>query len=236
MVREASICIMRFDSKDVEFTLLYLPFILTGALTTVLAALVFRDIRRVRDKVAGTYTAKNAETEKAFKQLMLRLCVLGLGTFAVLIVVMVSTSVYSAQVHQFAPLWIYWSECVQTAFSCDLDACAPLLDNANVYRPTAAVMGAQLASMSCIALLFGSFFALQSAARLSKEYNNGQLREKWRRLVLGGGVSTSRVATGTGVPQSPAGHTGGTADTRTDIKASFNNGTRVDTVAAYQNE
>jgi len=64
--------------------------------------------------------------------------------------------------------------------------CAVLLVQANTERPTSALMSVQLASMSCIIVLFGAFFVAQSAARLIKEYQNGQLGDKWRALVVGG--------------------------------------------------
>ena len=191
----------------VEFVLLFLPFILTGATVSLIAIYVFVSIRRVRDKVAGTYTAQNTETERAMRLLMLKLSGLGLGTLGLLLVLIVTTTLFELQVNAFAPLWVTWSACIGASFSCNMDRCAPLLASAQAVRPTAALMGAQLASMSCITLVFGLFFSMQSLARLSKEYTTGELAAKWRRLVIGGSsLPDSRQSPG--VLSNPTDHVG----------------------------
>jgi len=184
-MRQTSVCLLRFEDPSVEIVLIYIPFILTGLMVSALSVHVLLSIRHVQDQVAGTANAKNTETQLAMRLLILRLSGLGLGTFIVLIVLMITTSIFEAQVNAFGPKWVDWFVCVSTTYQCDLDQCDSLITDANAVRPTSTLMSIQLASMSCITMLFGLFFAAQSSARLLKEYLNGQLGEKWRALVLG---------------------------------------------------
>jgi len=60
----------------------------------------------------------------------------------------------------------------------DLASCDALATSANALKPSAVLMSAQLASLSLIPALFGVFFALQSVARLRREYADGSLAPK----------------------------------------------------------
>ena len=104
-IRQTSVCFLRFEDPNIEIVLVYLPFIITGVLVSALSVSVLLSIRRVQDKVAGTANAKNAETELAMRLLILRLAGLGLGTFVVLIVLMITTSLFESQVNAFGPQW-----------------------------------------------------------------------------------------------------------------------------------
>lgn len=74
---------------------------------------------------------------------------------------------------------------MDTAFSCNIDACSIIATEAESSKPTVALMAAQLSSTSIITTLFGAFFSAQSLSRLVKEHRNGTLQKKWRQLVIG---------------------------------------------------
>jgi len=126
-----------------------------------------------------------SEGEYALRVLVVNLVLLGLASFCVLIVFMVSTTVFLQQAHTYAPAWLKYYSCVDTAFACNLDACDALAAVPASTKPTAQLQGAQLASTCLITVLFGLFFGVLSASRLAREYGTGELSVKWQRAVWG---------------------------------------------------
>jgi len=114
IIRQSYICLMRFENPNTEIILVYVPFIITGALVSGLSISVLTSITRIRDKVAqirSTANNRQAEWELSLRMFMMRLAILGLSTFCVLIILMVTTSLFEQQVNAYTTLWISWFEC-----------------------------------------------------------------------------------------------------------------------------
>jgi len=177
LIRQATICTMRFPDASSEVVLVYLPFILTGTLVSFIALHIFTNIARMRGKVAGI--KNKTKSDAALDALIMRLAFLGMSTFVVLIVLMVSTSVFSSEIYSFSSAWYAWFTCV-VGSACALgNGCPVEYARAASKRPTVALMALQMASMSTITALFGLFFSAQSFNRLRAEYLDGTLRQKF---------------------------------------------------------
>ena len=99
--RQSTICQVRLTQAE-EWLLVFIPFILTGCVMCFLNTVIFLKVKRVKDAAAMTKKQKTA-SDDALEQLLFRLAVLGLTTFATLCVVIISTSVYSEQLSRFSP-------------------------------------------------------------------------------------------------------------------------------------
>jgi hypothetical protein len=72
-------------------------------------------------------------------------------------------------------------------------------------KPTPDVLALQLASMSCVCLLFGFFFASQAFNRLYKEWKDGSLGQKMDKVFASHGASGTSVRGGESARPSGAG-------------------------------
>jgi len=200
MIRQTAACVMRFTNYSVEVMLIYLPFITTGIMLTVMSFVVKSSIVKVTMGLVARKRSTNghgmSEGEYALRVLVVNLVLLGLASFCVLIVFMVTTAVFLQQVHTYAPAWLKYYSCVDTAFACNLDSCDALAAVPASTKPTVQLQGAQLASLCLITVLFGLFFGVLSVSRLAREYRTGKLRIKWRRAVWGVASSVHAASPG----------------------------------------
>jgi hypothetical protein len=163
--RQTTICQVRLTS-EAEISLVYGPFLLTGTFIVIIALLVLGDVKSVRKKTEMFKTSSPHDV--AFKQMIDRLTALGLATFAVLIVLMATTSVFQQELKLFGPAFDLFFACQVIAYSC-LD-CGAKKQAADALLPSPIVPAIQLASMSAITLLFGVFFGALSLTRLRKAF------------------------------------------------------------------
>jgi hypothetical protein len=135
LARQATLCQARV-SQLAEIILIYLPFILTGILVTIVSIVILFKIKAVQDKVATLSTSGPGSPQKvksagdiALQQLMQRLAFLGLATFVVLIVLIASTSVFLSELTAYAPvcslLVVDLPPCIFRLLSCTFPAKLP---------------------------------------------------------------------------------------------------------------
>jgi hypothetical protein len=189
LARQSTICQVRLP-QAVEIVLVYVPFILTGFIVTTFAVLILARLRSIRKKVGGTKQGRSA-SDVALHLLIARLSILGLATFLVLIILMSTTSVFQSQLTLYGPAFDAFFACQIVGFAC-LD-CPGKAATALALLPSPRVVTTQVASMSCIMLLFGCFFGAQSVSRLYKEFLDGTLQSKMRYFVRGGAQPQSSV-------------------------------------------
>ena len=191
MMRSAAICTVRLD-PSAEIVLVFLPFIITGFLVGSISMYVFFVLRKAQAK-AMSNKAKSSSTDVALYHLTIRLAMLGVFTLALFVVQMVSTGVVQEQTKAFSQIFIDWWKCMNLATQCGNCNKEEKAYAAGRVTPTA--LAVQAASQSAIILLFGGFFVLQSYARLRREYADGVLGEKVRRVFLCGRGGAGASAT-----------------------------------------
>jgi len=185
MVRQAVLCQARILNPSAEFVLIYLPFIVTGVLVSVFSLSIFVSLRSIQEKVAGVGMKNKTASDTALRLLVIRLALLGLGTFCVLIVLMITSSLFVATIGPYTSAWFNGFTCLATAYPCAVPDCQKVAAAAESVKPPVALIATQLAAMSCIPALFGIFFLGQSLARLYKEYKDGSLQQKLWNVVHG---------------------------------------------------
>ena len=193
LARQSTVCQYRLTQVQ-EWILTFVPFITTGVGVTLMSIRIAYKLVVAKGKLgtAGILKAKTA-SDVALQLLIFRLMALGLITFIVLIIVIGSTSLVSSELNRFAPAYAEYVNCLITHVSCvDCGIWGDLID---VRTPKPAVLSVQFASMSCIVLLFGVFFGAQSVSRLYKEWKEGSLAPKLRRMVGGYGSKPSHKDT-----------------------------------------
>jgi len=195
---------MRFKLSSTQIILIYMPFVITGALVSVLALFIFVDLVRIQRKVGKVGMKNKTASDTALLLLIVRLAILGLSTFVVLIVFIATTGTVIEETNSFTSAFNNWFGCTTTAFTwygafcargakrgltcrarSDQDTCLVDKTDADAQRPTVAVIALQLACMSTITALFGGFFALQSLSRLYKEFMDGSLGRKVSNICHG---------------------------------------------------
>jgi len=135
----------------------------------------------MRKKVQLLKAASNADL--ALTLLISRLAALGVITLLVIVVLIASSAEYQLSSEAYSPLFNSFFQCATTALSCDADVCLAKQAQAQASRPTIPVISLQLASMSMITVCFGVFFSAQSLSRLYREYKDGSLQRKIKRVV-----------------------------------------------------
>jgi hypothetical protein len=172
--RQGAICQVRLPLAA-EVVLVFVPFIISGVIVVAVSVRVLITLFSVQKQVANIVSANNNDNSKRLADLIRRLAVLGLLTLIILVVLMTTTGVYQNSLQIYAPLFYRYFSCSNLGKNC-LN-CYKLYDMAQLVRPSPAVLGLQLASMSCITLLFGIFFGFQSLARLFFEFRSGALQK-----------------------------------------------------------
>jgi len=168
--RQSTYCQVRV-SQAAEWLLVFVPFITTGLGVVGLSASIIATLRDVQSKLATVGHKARTAGDVALYLFMQRLMGLGLATFFVLIIVIASTSAYTAQLSKFAPAFITNFQCLTANIAC-VD-CSVWSAIAAARTPAPGVLALQLASMSMIVVLFGSFFLAQTVSRVLKERREG---------------------------------------------------------------
>ena len=108
---------MRFRFSSTQIILIYMPFVVTGALVSVLALFIFIDLVRIQRKVGKVGMKNKTASDTALTLLIVRLAILGLSTFVVLIVFIATTGVVIQETSDFTTAFNNWFGCTTTAFS-----------------------------------------------------------------------------------------------------------------------
>jgi len=196
--RNSAICVMRLSVGD-EVVLIFLPFIITGVAICGLSYYIYTHLSVINQNVQGIMSPgkdqKQSSSAVALRLLMIRLSFLGIATFIVLIVFIAATAQLMDSMAVFAPRFNAFFLCTATqattCSTCEAERVL-MLDK----LPPSVAFAAQIAAMSSITLLFGGFFAAQSAARLYKEYQDGSLKIKIVNLWYGRPVNFGRTGEG----------------------------------------
>lgn len=188
LARQSSVCWPRLDIT-VEVIFIFLPFIITGIMICVLSLFIFSLLRKHSNQMRSIIAADDVRAEgtsgghanRSMELLMRRLAVLGLASFVLLIVFMVSTSSFQSALAIFSPLFTAYFLCKTTSNSC-VD-CESTKDAFVETIPPVVTPAVQLAALSCVPVVFATFFLSQSVSRLIREYRDGTLVKKWNALV-----------------------------------------------------
>jgi len=192
LARQSTVCQYRL-TRTQEWLLTFAPFISTGVGVTVVSARVAYALAVAKWQLAtaGVIKARTA-ADVAMQQLILRLTMLGIITFIVLIIVIASTSLVTTELGTFAPAYETYVNCLISHISC-VD-CTQWKTIADARTPQPAVLSLQLASMSCIVLLFGLFFGIQSGTRLYREWKEQGFVGMVRRAGLGANANNAHAS------------------------------------------
>jgi len=191
LARQSTVCQYRL-TRTQEWLLTFAPFIATGVGVTVVSARVAYALTVAKWQLAtaGVIKARTA-ADVAMMQLILRLMMLGIITFIVLIIVIASTSLVTTELGTFAPAYQAYVNCLISHISC-VD-CTQWKTIADARTPEPAVLSLQLASMSCIVLLFGLFFGTQSMTRLHREWKEHGFVGIVRRAGFGANLNNNNA-------------------------------------------
>jgi len=116
--RQSTICQFRL-SKGVEWILTFAPFIVTGVAVTGISVLITLKLVVAREKLgtAGIVKARTT-SDDALRLLIFRLVALGLITFILLIIVIVSSSLVTNELEAFTPAFTTYFTCSIEQLSC----------------------------------------------------------------------------------------------------------------------
>jgi hypothetical protein len=192
LARQSSVCQVRL-SQAVEIVIVYIPFAISGVFVTLISFFVMFKLRVIRYNIGSVAQKNKTAGDVALHLLIVRLTALGMATFVVLIVMIVSTGIYQQQLSLYGPAFNNFFVCQIVGYDCL--HCPDLKDTADSLRPSPGILGTQLAATSSIVLLFGLFFGSQSASRLHREWLDGTLGQKWRRIVGKTGKANSQIET-----------------------------------------
>jgi len=166
LARQSTNCQLRV-SIAAEWLLVFVPFMCTGLAVVGLSISILLTLRDVQKKLNDTVVKTKTASDLALQLFMQRLMGLGLATFVVLLIVIASTSAYTAQVEKFAPAFITTFLCTTNNIAC-VD-CSIWANIADARKPDPGVVALQLAAMSTIVVLFGTFFFAQTVSRILKD-------------------------------------------------------------------
>lgn len=194
LTRQAAMCFNRFESVGVEFVIIFLPFVVTGVGVVYVSAYVWRYTKAIHDvsKTLTAHSSRQTHNQIAMRALLTRLRVLGISTFVLLIVLMSTTGGVLSLLRAYGDAFSDYFTCHATERPCD--DCEAIRHMAETSRPTVALLAIQAGSMSCIALIFGGFFAAQSATRLRREWNEGKLQRRIEEVWYGERVYAEMVS------------------------------------------
>jgi hypothetical protein len=213
LARNSYICSVRLSPVQ-EVFLVLLPFVITGIMITGLSLYIYFRLSAIQAGVKELQTHKNKSSDVALRLLMIRLSVLGLLTFAVILILVGTTAYLIDSMQKFSPNFNAWFACETVSGACSATTpCNVLKDRADASSPTYGVFAAQIASMSSISLLLSGFFAAQSFPRLFHEWKTGELQQKFDNVLEGrplfynvgqqNGSSVADAAKGSPSPSDP---------------------------------
>jgi len=171
LARSAAVCSLRLDA-DVQFVLVSLPLILSGAGVVLASAYTFVAVNETLRRTAGLkHGVAPSAGDAEIHSFVFRIRVLGLLTFAVTIVYMVCASVSTEQILAWAPYFFDFFTCESLDEDCG--GCPAIYATALMYEPDVVVEALEFAMLSCVPLLFGVFFSMHAVRARFKGGSRG---------------------------------------------------------------